>query len=63
MRRSTAELYNLRQVCRTAESVDDLKHILDVVLDHLYTVENDYQSQRSRELWPKPKRRWWLGRG
>jgi hypothetical protein len=57
MRRSTVELYNLRQVSRTAESVDDLKHILDFVLDHLESVENDYQSQRSS------KRRWWLGRG
>jgi hypothetical protein len=55
MRRSTAELYNLRQVCRTAESVDDLKHILDLVLDHLEAVESEYQRS--------PKRRWWLGRG
>jgi hypothetical protein len=42
MRRSTYQLSKLRDTCREAQSVDDLKQILDAVIEHLYSVEQDH---------------------
>jgi hypothetical protein len=39
MRRNAAELSQLREECRTAQSLDDLKQVLDAVIDHLSAVE------------------------
>jgi hypothetical protein len=49
MRRSTHELSKLREECRKAQSVDDLKEILELVIDHLYFVEQDHWAQKPRE--------------
>ena len=49
MRRNAAELSLLRETCRKAQSVDDLKKTLDVVLEHLSAVERDYWFQKPRE--------------
>ena len=49
MRRTADDLSLLREECRKAQSIDDLKQILDVVLDHLDYVERDYWLQKPRE--------------
>ena len=49
MRRTADDLSLLREECRKAQSIDDLKQILDVVLDHLYSVEKDYWFHKTRE--------------
>jgi hypothetical protein len=49
MRRNAAELSILREECRNAKSVDDLKQILDVVLEQLCAVERDYSLRRIRD--------------
>jgi hypothetical protein len=48
MRRSTYELSQLRDACRKAQSVDDLKAILEAVIDHLHAVEHDHFAERAR---------------
>jgi hypothetical protein len=49
MRRTIGELSKLRETCRNAKSMNDLKQLLDAVLDHLESVERDYLVQRGRE--------------
>jgi hypothetical protein len=48
MRRTTWQLAELREECRNAQSIDDLKQILDVVLDHLYFVEKDHVLRKAQ---------------
>ena len=49
MRRTIGELSKLRETCRNAKSINDLKQLLDAVLDHLEAVERDYLVQKGRE--------------
>jgi hypothetical protein len=56
MRLNNADLSILREECRRAQSLGDLKQILDAVIDHLDGVERDYRRERP------PRRSWWLGR-
>ena len=54
MRLNNADLSILREECRRAQSLGDLKQVLDAVIDHLSAVERDYR--------PRFRRSWWLGR-
>jgi hypothetical protein len=50
MRRNTYQLSNLRDTCRRAQNVGELREILEAVLDHLYSAEVDYHQQKARDL-------------
>jgi hypothetical protein len=55
MRRSTWQLAELREECRKAQNVDDLKAILDVVIDHLYFVEKDHWFRKRKGSYSPPQ--------
>jgi hypothetical protein len=55
MRRKTWQLAELREECRKAQSVDDLKAILDVVIDHLYFVEKDHWFRKRQGPYSPPQ--------